>query len=194
MEFDILMGGLGGQGIKMASLLLAQAAADEGRMVYQNAVYGGEMRGGAIQCTVIVSDVEVASPTRSTAWGSICMDRRHTLLFAPRVRPGGILVINSSVVAEPPDRPDIYILSVPTKEIAERQTGSSQTVTMVALGAFAQVSGVTSVQNLADALPDILPAHRQALLDANRKALLAGAEFGQEHAAERARIMQTLHG
>ncbi len=176
MEFDIVLGGLGGQGIRLSSQILAQAAGFEGKQAYQNNIYGGGVRGGAINATVVIADREVLSPVRDEPYGALAMDQRHTSWFTDILRSGGIMVYNSTIAKPPKERPDTYLIPIPATALAEERLGNIMLASMVALGAFVEVTGVVSLQSIEDAIPEILPAHRKELIQANCQAARLGAE------------------
>lgn len=194
MEFDVVLGGLGGQGIRLASQILAQAAAFEGKQAYQNNIYGGGVRGGAINATVVIADDEVLSPVRDQPWGAIAMDQRHASWFVGILRPGGIMVVNSTLAHSVAERPDCSVLMVPVTEIAEHEVGNIMLATMVALGIFVEISGIVRVESVIDAVPEILPPHRKELIAANGKAVRVGVEHARPLVAERREYNLALKG
>lgn len=189
-----MLGGMGGQGIRLASQVLAQAAGFEGKRAYQNNIYGVGVRGAAINATVVIADDEVLSPVRDQPWGGIAMDQRHTDWFGEIVRPGGILVVNTTLASAPPQRRDISVMELPATEAAEATLGNIMLATMYALGAFVRASGVVKVESVVEALPEILPPHRQKLIEANGAAVRAGAAAAEPLIAQRRDYNLALKG
>ena len=101
MERELIISGIGGQGIQLASAILARAAVDEGREVQVFGSYGGMMRGGATESTVIVADGPIeAPPTIATTWSAILMHHEHADHLLACLRPGTVVLVNDSVVPE----------------------------------------------------------------------------------------------
>lgn len=178
MEFDILFGGIGGQGIQLATQVLAQAATLEGKNVLQYCDYSSEMRGGKIDCTVVVAppDEEIGSPRRTHPRAAVAMSPRACQEYRETLSTGGVLILNTSIVNGGVDRTDVHVLAVPTLRLAE-EIGEPRAVSMIALGALIARTGVVSLDMAADALRVSLPSHRQTLIAANERALRCGAAF-----------------
>src|SRR5271157_2767261 len=108
---------------------------EEGKHVSHIPSYGAEMRGGTANCSVVVSDEEIASPLVPHPSVCIVMNTPSLLKFQPIVQPGGLLIWNQSLIGIAPDRKDIDILAVRANEIAE-ESGSYRSANMVMLGAL----------------------------------------------------------
>ena len=98
METSIVIAGFGGQGVLFAGQLLAYAGMDAGQHVTWIPSYGPEMRGGTANCTVIISDEAIGSPIVSRPDVTIVLNEPSYEKYADVVKPGGLLVINSSLV------------------------------------------------------------------------------------------------
>ena len=120
----VLIAGFGGQGVVLAGKLVATAALREGREVVWAPSYGPEMRGGAVQCTVIVATSRIGSPEVTRADSLLTMDQPSATKLAARVGPGGLLVLNSTLVKDlaPPEGAEV--LAVPATEAAEARDKS----------------------------------------------------------------------
>jgi 2-oxoglutarate ferredoxin oxidoreductase subunit gamma len=183
MHHDVIMAGFGGQGILMIGNLLAVAGLQQGLRVTFFPAYGVEMRGGTANCTVTLSDREIGSPVTSRPFGVIAMNEPSVTKFGPRVRPGGHLLVNSSLAAPGfGGREGIEGLWVPCNEMA-MEMGDARLASMVGLGAYASRTGVVTLSALEAALPEVLPAKAKNLIPLNAKALHAGWEFARECAA-----------
>jgi 2-oxoglutarate ferredoxin oxidoreductase subunit gamma len=134
------------------------------------------MRGGTANCAVIISDEKIRSPIVEKADGCVVMNLPSLELFTPRVCPGGILVINSSLVNRKPDRKDIRCVEVPATEIAN-QLGNSRGANLVALGAFIEATQMTKPASIFKALKLVLPPHRLNTLPLNKKSFQEGREW-----------------
>ena len=184
MEFDILFGGLGGQGLQLATQVLAQAATLEGKNVLQYCDYTSEMRGGKIDCTVVVAPAgeEIGSPRRPHPRAAVAMSARAWQEYRETVSVGGVLILNTSIVHGAAGRTDVHVLEVPTLRLAE-EIGEPRAISMIALGALISRTGVVSLEMAVEALRLSLPPHRQTLIAANEKALRRGAAFDTAAAA-----------
>jgi len=112
LHYEVLIAGFGGQGVVLAGRLLADAALAEGREVVWAPSYGPEMRGGAVHCTVVVASQRIGSPEVSLADSLLIMDRPSLDRFAHRVKPGGLFVLNSTLVQARPEDDTCEVLAV----------------------------------------------------------------------------------
>jgi 2-oxoglutarate ferredoxin oxidoreductase subunit gamma len=156
-------------------LNLAQAAMLEGKNVTYLPSYGAEVRGGTANCTVVISDDEIASPVASSPEFVIAMNQPSVMRFQNQIQSGGLFFINSSLVESEIARGDISIIKVPANSIAEN-LGSPKSANMVMLGAFTRKGGLVSLPSAIEALKFILGT-KQKLLAVNEKALRAGYDL-----------------
>lgn len=176
MHEEIIMVGTGGQGIMVMGQLLAHAAMSEGKHVVWLPSYGPEARGGAADCTVIVSTDEIGSPISSDPDTLLAMHQHMFDRFQPHVKAGGKVIVNTSLVDPATARDDLSRLEVPANVVAE-EIGNIRVANMVLLGAYVQATGIVSIDSLIAALPELLPPHRHKLIPINEEALRRGAEF-----------------
>lgn len=176
MYQGIRISGFGGQGVISAGVLLAQAGMMEGKEVSFFPAYGAEMRGGTANCSVVVSSDEVSTPIVTVPDTAIVLNEPSLAKFEPMVKPGGLLIINTSLVNSKPTRTDIKILNVPCNEIAG-ELGNAKVMNMVAMGAFAAATGAITVDAIAKALPKVYKKLKPEVIELNVKALRRGAEF-----------------
>jgi len=120
MQTEIIIAGFGGQGVLFGGQLLTYAAMDEGKEVTWIPSYGPEMRGGTANCTVVISDEEIGSPMVSNPQAAIVMNLPSLDKYEPLIKPGGVLVINESMVDRKPLRKDINVVMVKANDIAEK--------------------------------------------------------------------------
>jgi len=170
-----VIAGFGGQGVMSIGLNLAQAAMLEGKNVTYLPSYGAEVRGGTANCTVVISDDEIASPVASSPEFVIAMNQPSVMRFQNQIQSGGLFFINSSLVESEIARGDISIIKVPANSIAEN-LGSPKSANMVMLGAFTRKGGLVSLPSAIEALKFILGT-KQKLLAVNEKALRAGYDL-----------------
>jgi 2-oxoglutarate ferredoxin oxidoreductase subunit gamma len=172
MLVKTIIAGFGGQGVLSMGVNLAEAAMQEGKNVTYLPAYGAEVRGGTANCTVAISDDEIASPVASSPDFVIALNQPSALRFQNQIQSGGLFFVNSSLVKEEMSRGDITVIKVPANEVAE-ELGSSRSANMVLLGAFIKKSGVVSLESIIEALARTLGGKKK-LLDINEKALRAG--------------------
>lgn len=176
MYQGIRISGFGGQGVISAGVLLAQAGLEDGKEVSFFPAYGAEMRGGTANCSVVVSSDEVSTPIVTTPDTAIVLNEPSLAKFEPMVKPGGLLIVNTSLVNSKPTRKDIKILNVPCNEIAG-ELGNGKVMNMVAMGAFAAATGAVSIEAITKALPKVYKKLKPEVIELNVKALKRGAEF-----------------
>lgn len=178
---EIIIAGFGGQGIILAGKLLAQTAMKTGKEVTYMPSYGPEVRGGTANCMVIIADVQIASPMVSNPDSLIAMNMASLSKFAPRIKKGGILIMNSSLIDSKPNLDKtIEILTVPADKIAV-ELGNQKAANMVALGAYMQKRGVLTHSDAAKCIPDVLAKRYHKTLPVNTEALRRGAEFAKQN-------------
>jgi 2-oxoglutarate ferredoxin oxidoreductase subunit gamma len=176
MYQGIKISGFGGQGVISAGYLLAQAGMMEGKEVSFFPAYGAEMRGGTANCSVVVASDQVSTPIVTTPDTAIVLNEPSLAKFEPTVKPGGLLIVNSSLVNSKPTRTDIKVLYVPCNEIAS-ELGNPKIMNMVAMGAFAAATGAITVEGIANALPKVYKKLKPEVIELNVKALRRGAEY-----------------
>jgi len=176
MYQDVIIAGFGGQGVLLIGNLLAYAAMDQGLNVTFIPVYGAEMRGGTANCTVVISDEEIGSPIIHRPIGVIAMNRPSLDKFQARLKDGGVMIVNSSLI-DPglAETKRIKSFMVPMNEIAD-SLGNSRLVNMVAIGAFAAASGAMPVETIVGSLGHVISAHYKHLIPKNAEAIEAGAK------------------
>ena len=172
---DVIIAGFGGQGVMLIGNLLAQAGMEHGLEVSFIPVYGAEMRGGTANCSVIVSDDPVASPLVDKADVIVAMNRPSLDKFEEHVKPGGVLVINSSIIDRKAVRDDIQVVYCDANAIAE-SIGNPKGANVAILGAVLEKVPVTTVEQMTEAIRIELGERKARFLDGNKKALVAGME------------------
>jgi len=172
MLIKTIFAGFGGQGVLSMGLSLAQAAMREGKNVTYLPSYGAEVRGGTANCTVAISDEEIASPVASSPEFVVVMNQPSMLHFQHQLQSGGVFLLNSSLIDAEVMRGDIEIVSLPANTIAE-QMGNPRSANMVMLGAFIKKSKLVKLDTLFEGLKEAF-RKKVKLIDINREALLAG--------------------
>jgi 2-oxoglutarate ferredoxin oxidoreductase subunit gamma len=176
MQTEIIISGFGGQGALFAGQLLAYTALDRDLHVTWFPSYGPEMRGGTAHCVVIISQEEIGSPVVSRPQAAIVMNLPSLDKYEPLVKPGGVLVVNASLVDREPQREDLDAIMIPATEIAD-ELGDRRMANLVLLGALLQRVDVLTLQEVAESLGHHIPEHRRNLLEGNLEALERGASL-----------------
>jgi 2-oxoglutarate ferredoxin oxidoreductase subunit gamma len=175
MLIKSIFAGFGGQGVLSIGLNLAQAAMQEGKNVTYLPSYGAEVRGGTANCTVAISDEEIASPVASSPDFVVAMNQPSVVRFQNQIQSGGVLFINSSLVELEIARGDIDIMKIPANTIAEK-LDSPKSANMVMLGAFIKRTNLVALSSIIEGLKWALKG-KQKLIAINEKALAAGYEL-----------------
>lgn len=178
MQEEIIISGFGGQGSLFAGQLLAYAAMGQGLHVTWIPSYGPEMRGGKARCTVVISDEEIGAPLVRRPSAAIVLNIPSMEAFEPAVKPGGVLVVNSSMVPDESDRDDIKVIYIPASDMAT-ELGNVRMANVMCLGALVDATGVVLAEAIEQALDDHLPERHRRLLDLNKQALRKGLHASQ---------------
>ena len=161
--------GSGGQGTLAIGPMIAKAAMDEGKEVTWLPSYGPEMRGGTANCTVVVSDHAIACPLINEADMLVVMNLPSLLKFEPMVVPGGLLIINSSLVPEKASRNDIRVVEIPADEKA-RELGNAKAANIVMLGAILKETGVVKPDSIRHQMEKMFSGRKAKFLPLNQAA------------------------
>jgi 2-oxoglutarate ferredoxin oxidoreductase subunit gamma len=183
MQTEIMIAGFGGQGILFAGQLLAYAAMDSGYMVTWIPSYGPEMRGGTANCTVIIADEEIGSPTVRNPQATMAFNLPSFDKYEALTKSGGVLVVNASLVDRGFWREDLQAVLIPANEMAE-SLGDKRMTNMIMLGALLGILPVLPIEAIEKALTDHLPERHKRLLPMNFQALRQGAEFARKSLAQ----------
>jgi 2-oxoglutarate ferredoxin oxidoreductase subunit gamma len=179
MERSVILAGFGGQGLLFAGQVLARAALAEGRTVSWMPSYGPEMRGGTASCSVIVADRPIGSPIVDRADAAIVLTPPALARYEPLLVPGGLLVLNSTLIEALPARDDVEVLALPCSAVA-RDAGDDRLVSIVALGGLIARRPIVRRESVRDALAELLGPDRVELLAADLLAFDGGLERGLE--------------
>ena len=175
MTKEFIFAGFGGQGMLLIGKFLAMACMLDGKHVSWLPSYGPEMRGGTANCSVIVSDEDVASPMVDKADVVVAMNSPSLDKFEQHVRPGGVLVINSSIIDRKSVRDDVTVVYCDAMKIAE-QVGNPKGANVAILGAMLEKVPVVDTEKMVEAIRIELGERKQKFLEGNKKALFAGME------------------
>ncbi|OPZ74346.1 MAG: Pyruvate synthase subunit PorC [Firmicutes bacterium ADurb.Bin456] len=173
---EIYIAGFGGQGALSTGQLLAQAGLLEGKQVSYVPVYGVEKRGGIANCGVTISDRQVSSPIVTEPTVLVVMNNPSLARFEQAVVPGGLILINSSLVDSPVQRKDVRVVCIRANEEAEA-LGDSRVANNVILGALLALTGVVTIEAVKKSLQEVLPERHHRMIPVNVKALQRGVEL-----------------
>lgn len=176
MLHEIIIAGFGGQGVLSMGQLMAYAGMMEGRHVAWIPSYGPEMRGGTANCGVTISDSPISCPVVTNPTCAIVLNNPSLVKFAPLVKPGGLLLVDSTLVDEKSERTDITAYYIPASQIAD-ELGNARIANIVLLGAFITLTGALQPESVLAALKKVLPERRHHLIPLNEKALQAGIDY-----------------
>ncbi|MBW2731513.1 MAG: 2-oxoacid:acceptor oxidoreductase family protein [Deltaproteobacteria bacterium] len=171
---EMVFAGFGGQGVLSMGKLLAYAAMKEGREISWMPSYGPEMRGGTANCVVNISDERIASPVGSMFDVAVVLNLPSLHKFESVVKPGGVLIWESSTIKEPPTRTDINVHALPAIEKASNELKNVKVMNMLVLGALVGIMDIVKKESLIVALEDTLPKRHHKLIPLNEKAIELG--------------------
>lgn len=175
---DFLFSGFGGQGILIAGNLLCFAALKEGREVTFFPSYGVEMRGGAANCYVVMSDHIIGSPIPSYPEIAIIMSSPALDRFQNVVKEGGIVFINNDIIPkEEVTRKDVKSYFVSANKISSEAVGNERLANMVILGFMVEATKCVKIDSLLSSIKEVVSEKHKKLIPLNEKAILAGVEL-----------------
>ena len=176
---ELIVAGFGGQGVLSLGMTLAYAGMVENKEISWMPSYGPEMRGGTANCIVILSENKISSPILSQFDSAIVLNQPSMDKFAPRIKPGGLLLYESGNIFKPATREDIDIIGIPATTEALKMK-NAKTMNMIMLGAYLQLKPVVKNESILEALAKVLPEKYHHLLPVNRQALELGEALARE--------------
>ncbi|HQU34435.1 MAG: 2-oxoacid:ferredoxin oxidoreductase subunit gamma [Acidobacteria bacterium 21-70-11] len=182
MQNDLIIAGFGGQGVLLIGKMLAYAGMADGKEVSWLPSYGPEMRGGTCNCTVVIADRPVGSPVVERPWVAMVMNLPSLEKYEEMVKPGGLLLVNTSLINREVRRTDVRVVKVPANEIANR-LGNPRAANMVALGAYLGATRAVSLAAVEGLVRETF-AGKAKVIDSNLAALQEGYALGEREAAD----------
>ena len=183
---DVLFAGFGGHGMLMAGKLLAQAMIKQGKQVSWLPAYGAEMRGGTANVTVCISDGDVMSPYIERPNSLVVMNTPSLTKFGYRVKPGGLILMNTTLIKEPFERTDCPVMGLPASQIA-MDMGNARATNLILLGAYVGITQIVKRDDLIEVIQETF-TRKPKFIPLNVSAFVAGWKEGnrlrQEHAFE----------
>ncbi len=177
MEKDFIIAGFGGQGVLLAGEVLANGFMLDDKNVTWYPSYGAEMRGGTVNCSVVMADEEVSAVQKSGADFIIVLNQASFDKFTSLVKKGGTIIVNTSLAIEKKIREDINYIFYPITKMAEEKLQNIKMANILSLGILSKVSGLISLGTLEKALDNVIPPHRRNLIAKNIEALKLGYEY-----------------
>jgi len=176
MLVKTVFSGFGGQGVLMMGYILALSAMRDGMQVTYLPAYGAEVRGGTANCTVSISDEEIASPVASFPDYVIALNKPSLIRYEGQLKSRGALLLNSDLIDIDPKRKDIEIFKIPANTIAKKLK-SERTVNMIMLGALAAATNIISIDSLTNGLTEVIKTKSARQMETNRKGLELGSQY-----------------
>lgn len=178
MEKSLLVAGFGGQGVMLIGKTVGYAASKADKFVTFSPAYGSEQRGGTANCTIVISDNEIYSPIKGLVDTLIVMNELSYQKFSPKVKKGGTLIINSSMVTSKCERDDINTYYIPVGDIAA-ELGNALVANIVMLGSYIGISEDLDKEKVLDIVKDNLK-DKPKLIDINISAFNKGIEIAKQ--------------
>jgi 2-oxoglutarate ferredoxin oxidoreductase subunit gamma len=175
---EVLMAGFGGQGMLLSGKLLAHAAMEEGKEVSWLPSYGPEMRGGTANVTVCIAEKQVGSPYITTPGALLVMNQPSLEKFAPKVKKGGLIVVNTSLIPIRVDRGDCKVLYIDAGGLAAK-AGTARAANLVMFGAYVGWSQVVGHDMCVKMIEEEF-ASKAKFIPANVAAFKAGYAEGEK--------------
>ncbi|HVM66724.1 MAG TPA: 2-oxoacid:acceptor oxidoreductase family protein [Acidimicrobiales bacterium] len=168
LERELLLTGIGGQGVQLAAQVVAKAAVAAGRDVQVFGSYGGMMRGGNTDATVVVGDGPIeAPPTVTNAWSALLVHPEFATPMLARVRPDGLVLYNATLFEH---EPRAGAIGVPATALG----GAPVNASLVMVGAYLAVTGLVTLDGAIEAVDDVLPSYRRQHVPGCQQALRTG--------------------
>jgi 2-oxoglutarate ferredoxin oxidoreductase subunit gamma len=168
----VILAGFGGQGMMFIGKMLAQIGMEDGHHVTYFPSYGAEVRGGTANCHVVISSGEISSPVVETADTLVIMNQPSFAKFAPRLKPDGMMLVNSTLVDAGEDDRVIPIAATQTAS----DIGDVRVANLVVMGAYNEMKGFCTPDHVLDCLKRSLTGRKQAMFEANRAAFESGCQ------------------
>ena len=177
-QYEVTFAGFGGQGVMVAGQLLSYSGIAEGKNVLWIPSYGPEMRGGTAYCTVVISEKRIGSPIINNPRAVCIFNPPSYEKFLPKVKPGGVAIVNSSLISRETDRTDITEIRIPANEIAI-ESGNVKAINIAMLGALVGASGIVGYDTVKKVLEGKL-GKKKSVLEINMRVFEQGFQLAGE--------------
>ena len=182
-QFDIMLAGFGGQGILFAGKLVAYSGLIDGKELSWLPSYGPEMRGGTANCSVCLSDAPIGSPLVTNPDVLVAMNIPSFEKFIATVKPGGNVIVDSTIADVCCMRNDLQFTRVPATSLAEHNELNGL-ANVILVGQLLKLTGISSIESLDIAIDKSVPASKPDLIEFNKKALRLGYEYVDQKECE----------
>jgi len=179
MHEEVIVSGFGGQGALFAGQLLAYTGMDEGWHVTWIPSYGPEMRGGTAHCIIILSADDIGSPVIRQPSICIVMNPPSMDKYEPLVKPGGLLVANSTLIRSRSERTDIEAVYVPANDLAA-ELGNVKMANVILLGAMLGTREILPIDGIKRTMEQHIPQRRKHIIEPNKRALDRGVQYARQ--------------
>lgn len=173
-DLNMVFAGFGGQGVLFAGKVAAYAGLMEEKEISWLPSYGPEMRGGTANCSVCISEQPIGSPLVTSPNVLVAMNLPSLERFIDTVEPGGLVILDSSLIDREITRTDVTVHRVPSSALAE-ENGLKGLSNMILMGKLFKELGFCSAESLDGAIQKCVPARKAEMLELNRKAVALGA-------------------
>ena len=173
MNERVVLAGFGGQGLLFAGKVMAYAGLIEGREVSWLPSYGPEMRGGTANCSVTIADAPIGSPLVTDPTAIIVMNQPSLKKFEGKVVPGGLIVVDATMVPTMPSREDVRVVALPATAMAE-DAGIKGLANIILVGRLWAETRFCARETLDAAIEKCVPAKKAAMVEKNKQALKLG--------------------
>lgn len=180
MKKSLVISGSGGQGVMSAGIMIAQTAVSAGKFATYLPEYGPQQRGGSAKCTVVVNDSEVVSPLMAKADTLIIMNEQAYVKFNKALKPGGVLIANTSRITSEIKNEGITVVPVPADDIAV-ELGNIKCANIILIGALIGAdAGIITEEAMLASLEAKFAKKKKEVLELNKLALKKGIEYGKQ--------------
>ena len=173
---QILIAGFGGQGVLFCGKFLAYKGLVQNKQVSWLPSYGPEMRGGTANCSVVISDSPVGSPIITSPDVLIAMNLPSLQKFVDAVVPGGIIILDSTLIDAKVERTDVKVFYIPATQMA-KDAGFSTLANMILTGKVLKETDALTFEGNRETLESFIPAKKASLIDINCQALQTGYDY-----------------
>lgn len=178
-RYELVMAGLGGQGVLLATQILIRSAMAEYPYVSWFPSYATLVRGGDCEGTAIFADEPIHSPLIYSPAAMVIMSMYALETFIDRIAPDSLLILDSSLISDTPDRDDVELVQVPATQQAA-DLGSSQAANLILLGVYLRKTGAMGINAIeAELTRTMVQENKEAFLSTN----LAALKWGYENCA-----------
>ncbi len=174
-NFNMLFAGFGGQGVLFSGKVAAYAGLIDNKEISWLPSYGPEMRGGTANCSVCIADTPIGSPLVTEPDILIAMNGPSFDKFIDTVKPGGMVILDASLISQRPKRTDIKVFAVEASQLANDHDLQG-IANIILLGKLLKESGFTGLDSIEAALKKCVPARKEHLLVHNMRAIKLGME------------------